>query len=296
MNNFKGETLSWDQKDGIIELALHRPPANEIGPATLAELQKFVAALESDHSDASALIIYSQLNSGFSAGGNLRELYAYAQRATPTQRAASIRALIELSHGLFNAIDAAPVVTIAAVHGMCFGGGFELALTSDLIIADKMARFCFPELRLGLIPGGGGIPRLRRDLGNGTVRDLILTGRSMNAERAFSAGLVSQVTAPGEALTIGRLTAAQITKVDAAARIAAKQFIKRIPDDELRHEIDIFCELFSRPAVIDGLRKFVESTNVMPYLPWCYDSWSIPEHCWRTSKPLPPLTPDIPVY
>ena len=126
MNNFKGETLSWDQKDGIIELALHRPPANEIGPATLAELQKFVAALESDHSDASALIIYSQLNSGFSAGGNLRELYAYAQRATPTQRAASIRVLIELSHGLFNAIDAAPVVTIAAVHGMCFGGGFEL--------------------------------------------------------------------------------------------------------------------------------------------------------------------------
>ena len=267
MNNFKGETLSWDQKDGIIELALHRPPVNEIGPATLAELQKFVAALESDPSDASALIIYSQLNSGFSAGGNLRELYAYAQRATPAQRAAGIRVLIELSHSLFNAIDTAPVVTIVAVHGMCFGGGFELALTSDLIIADKMARFCFPELRLGLIPGGGGIPRLKRDLGNGTVRDLILTGRSMNADRAFSAGLVSQVTAPGEALTVARLTAAQITKVDAAARIAAKKSIKWIPDDELRHEIDIFCELFSRPAVIDGLRKFVESTSVMPYLP-----------------------------
>jgi enoyl-CoA hydratase/carnithine racemase len=267
MNNFKGETLSWDQKDGIIELALHRPPANEIGPATLAELQKFVAALESDLSGASALIIYSQLNSGFSAGGNLRELYAYAQRATPAQRAADIRVLIELSHGLFNAIDAAPVVTIAAVHGICFGGGFELALTSDLIIADKMARFCFPELRLGLIPGGGGIPRLKRDLRNGIVRDLILTGRSMNADRAFSAGLVSQVTAPGEALTVARITAAQITKVDAVARIAAKKFIKWIPDDELRHEIDIFCELFSRPAVIDGLRKYVESTNVMPYLP-----------------------------
>jgi enoyl-CoA hydratase/carnithine racemase len=267
MNNFKGETLSWDEKDGVIELALHRPPANEIGPTTLAELQKFVAALESDPSDASALIIYSQLNSGFSAGGNLGELYAYAQRATPAQRAAGIRVLIELSHGLFNAIDAAPVVTIAAVHGMCFGGGFELALTSDLIIADKMARFCFPELRLGLIPGGGGIPRLKRDLGNGTVRDLIFTGRSINADRAFSAGLVSQVTAPGEALTVARLTAAQITKVDAVARIAAKKFIKRIPHDELRHEIDIFCELFSRPAVIDSLRKFVESTNVMPYLP-----------------------------
>ena len=91
--------------------------------------------------------------------------------------------------------------------------------------------------------------------------------RSINADRAFSAALVSQVTAPGEALTVARLTAAQIKKFDAAARIAAKQFIKTIPRDELRHEIDIFCELFSRPAVIDGLRKFVESTNPMPYLP-----------------------------
>ena len=177
MNSFQGETLSWDQKDGIIELALHRPPANEIGPATLAELQNFVAAFESANSDASALIIYSQISSGFSAGGDLREMYAYAQRANPAQRAAAIRVLVELSHSLFNAIDTAPVVTIAAVHGVCFGGGFELALTCDLIIADKLARFCFPELRLGLIPGGGGIPRLKRDLGNGIVRDLLLTGQ-----------------------------------------------------------------------------------------------------------------------
>lgn len=128
MNSFQGETLSWDQKDGIIELALHRPPANEIGPATLAELQNFVAAFESANSDAGALIIYSQISSGFSAGGDLREMYAYPQRANPAQRAAAFRVLVELSHSLFNVIDAAPVVTIAAVHGVCFGGGFELAL------------------------------------------------------------------------------------------------------------------------------------------------------------------------
>jgi enoyl-CoA hydratase/carnithine racemase len=267
MIGFHCESLSWDHRDGIVELALHRPPANEIGPTTLSELQKFVSAMEANAWDAGALIIYSQLNSGFSAGGNLNELYNYARGATPAQRAADIRVLIELSHRLFNAIDTAPLVTIAAVHGVCFGGGFELALTTDLIIADKLARFCFPELRLGLIPGGGGIPRLMRDLRNNLVRDLILTGRSINADRAFSAGLLSQVTAPGEALAIARLTAAQITKLDAAARIAAKKLIKTIPHDELRREIDIFCELFSRPAVIEGLRKFIESTSVMPYLP-----------------------------
>ncbi len=76
------------------------------------------------------------------------------------------RAYLERIHQVMNAIDAAPLTTIAAVHGVTFGGGFELALACDLIIADKMTRFCFPELRLGLIPGYGGIPRLKRDLGN----------------------------------------------------------------------------------------------------------------------------------
>jgi enoyl-CoA hydratase len=183
------------------------------------------------------------------------------------ERATGIRVSLELSHRVFNAIDAAPLVTIAAVHGVCFGGGLELALTCDLIIADKMARFCFPELRLGLIPGGGGIPRLKRDLGNGVVRDLLLTGRSMNASKALSSGLVSQLAAEGEALSVARSTAAQIMKFDVAARIAAKRFVKPIPRDELHEEIEIFCELFSRPAVIEGLRKFVESTDSLPYLP-----------------------------
>ena len=87
-------------------------------------------------------------------------------------------------HRVFNQIDAAPLVTVAAVHGVVFGGGFELALTCDMIVADRTARFCFPELRLGLIPGFGGIPRLKRDLGNGLVRDLLMTGRSINATKA----------------------------------------------------------------------------------------------------------------
>jgi enoyl-CoA hydratase len=154
-----------------------------------------------------------------------------------------------------------------AVHGICFGGGLELALTCDLIVADNMARFCFPELRLGLIPGGGGIPRLKRDLSNSFVRDLLLTGRSINAKRALSVGLVSQVTAEGETLHVARSIASQIKKFDAAARIAAKRFVKPIPYDELNREIEIFSELFGRPAVLEGLRKFVESSDVFPYLP-----------------------------
>ena len=75
-----------------------------------------------------------------------------------------------------------------------------------------MSRFCFPELRLGLIPGFGGVPRLKRDLGNAIVRDILLTGRSINATKALSVGLVSQVVAEGKALAVARSTAAQICK------------------------------------------------------------------------------------
>jgi enoyl-CoA hydratase/carnithine racemase len=166
-----------------------------------------------------------------------------------------------------NVIDASPLTTIAAVHGVTFGGGFELALLCDLIIADKTARFCFPELRLGLIPGFGGVPRLKRDLGNAVVRDLLLTGRSVNATKAQNVGLVSQVVAEGAALRVARFTAAQVKKFDRATREAAKRFIKPIPYAELRQEIEIFCELFTKPAVEAGLRKFVESSDALPYLP-----------------------------
>jgi enoyl-CoA hydratase/carnithine racemase len=168
---------------------------------------------------------------------------------------------------VMNAIDAAPLTTIAAVHGVTFGGGFELALVCDIIVADKMARFCFPELRLGLIPGFGGIPRLKRDLGNAIVRDLLLTGRSFNATKAQQVGLVSQVVGEGEALRVARATAAQLGKFDKETAIAAKRFIKPVPYEELKQEIEIFCDLFAQPAVEAGLRKFVESTDAQPYLP-----------------------------
>jgi enoyl-CoA hydratase/carnithine racemase len=267
MNEYTGKSLSWKIDNGIIELALDSAPANEIGLAMLDDLERFTAALPTLESRASALILYSKQSSGFSAGADLRELYTLAQ---PMERAAAvkgIREFLERIHTVLDRLDTSPLTTIAAVHGVCFGGGFELALVCDLIIADKMARFCFPELRLGLIPGFGGIPRLKRDVGNAMVRDLLLTGRSINATKALAIGLASQVTAEGESLRLARATAAQVTKFDRATAVAAKRFIKPLPADELRREIDIFCELFMQPAVMRNLRRFVEDTGSHPYLP-----------------------------
>ena len=267
MKSFVGNTLSWECTNGVIELKLHREPCNEIGLATLEELERFVQALEREGKDAAALIVYSSLPTGFSAGADLRELYHRSKPLRAAERVAGVRDFLQRIHRVLNIIDAAPITTIAAVHGVTFGGGFELALVCDLIIADKMARFCFPELRLGLIPGFGGIPRLKRDLGNGAVRDLLLTGRSINAAKAQAIGIVSQVTAEGEALRAARATASQILKFDRETAIVAKRFIKPIPYEDLRREIEIFCELFTRSAVEEGLKKFVESTDTMPYLP-----------------------------
>ena len=267
MKSYHGKTLSWESASGVIELKLHREPCNEIGLATLEELERFADALESGTEDAAVLILYSSIPLGFSAGADLRELFERSQLLPAAERSAKVRDFLHRIHRVLNTIDAAPLTTIAAVHGVTFGGGFELALVCDLIIADKMARFCFPELRLGLIPGFGGIPRLKRDIGNAVVRDLLLTGRSFNAMKAQAIGLVSQVTAEGQALRVARTTAAQVQKFDQVTAVAAKRFIKPIPYEELRQEIEIFCELFSRPAVEESLRKFAESTDAMPYLP-----------------------------
>jgi enoyl-CoA hydratase/carnithine racemase len=267
MKKHSGQTLSWEMSGGSVELALHREPLNEIGLISLRELEEFIEELEVATSQARTLVIYSTLPQGFSAGADLRELYEKGRTLPAEERVAGVRHFLERIHHVLNIIDASPLTTIAAVQGVCFGGGFELALACDLIIADKMARFCFPELRLGLIPGFGGIPRLKRDLGNAVVRDLLLTGRSFNAQKAQAIGLVSQVAGEGEAVRVARATAAQIAKFDRHTRVTAKQFIKPVPYNELRREIEIFCTLFARPAVQEALRKFVESTDLQPYLP-----------------------------
>jgi enoyl-CoA hydratase len=267
VNESRGSALSWSSSDGVIELALHREPCNELGSASLEELENFAAALEDMQAEAHSLIIYSEMKPGFCAGADLRELYQRSHTMAKSEAAKGVRDFLERIHRVLNRIDALPLTTIAAVHGVTFGGGFEVALACDLIIADKMARFCFPELRLGLIPGFGGIPRLKRDLGNAVVRDLLLTGRSINATKAQQVGLVSQVVGEGEALRAARATALQLGKFDRGTTAAAKKFIKPIPHEELRREIDLFCELFERPAVQAGLRKFVESTDAQPYLP-----------------------------
>jgi enoyl-CoA hydratase/carnithine racemase len=272
------EVLSWSRVEapstslgaGWIELELHRPPCNEIGSATLDALEQFIEYVVGQHAWARAIIVRSSVPAGFCAGADLRELYERMRHTAAADRIAGVRAFLERIHRVLAALETSPLPAIAAVHGVTFGGGFEVALACDLIVADRTARFAFPELRLGLIPGFGGIPRLKRSVGQHLVQDLLLTGRSINATKALEVGLVSQVAAPGEALSLARDVARQIAKLDPTAVAAAKQFVKpRTPltDEERRAEIDLFCTLCARPAVEAALEKFVESSSLQPYLP-----------------------------
>jgi len=264
---FRGEALRWEWRDGVVELALDRAPLNEIGTVMLADLEKFAAAIRGLAPHTSACIITSARPGGFCVGADLKELYQSALPLPAKKRMAGVRSFLKRIHKVLNAVDEAPFVTFAAVHGLCMGGGLELALSCDQIVADKMARFGFPELRLGLIPGFGGIPRLRRDVGNGFIRDLLFTGRTVKAESAHQAGLVSHLAGEGYAMQVARSMAQQVTRFDPETRAVAKKFIKTIPRAELNKEIDLFCKLFNRPVVMESLRRFVETDDPMKHLP-----------------------------
>ncbi len=277
---FSGRALSWKLVDNAVaqhlEVTLHREPCNEIGTTALSELEKLAALVRAGAGGARALIFHSSVQRGFCAGADLRELHGAlvakydAHGRSPRSQLAiahEVRGFIDRIHAAFDVLDTAPLTTIAATHGFVFGGGFELALTCDVIVAEKSTRFAFPELRLGLVPGFGGIPRLRRDLGNAVVRDLLLTGRSVAAKRAHEVGLVSQVVARGEGLNVARKVAEQASRFDPETTALAKRFTKPLPREALDREKDLFIEMMGSPLVEQALKKFVESNDVRPYLP-----------------------------
>lgn len=257
--------IEWSLKEGVYDLRLGQQPCNEIGTEMLTALERFLDQVDTE--SAHAVVIRSTVRGGFSAGADLRQLYNGLKDRPESEHEGALREFIDRIHSVMDRLDTLPLTTIGVIHGICFGGGFELALTCDMLIAEKNARFAFPELRLGIVPGFGGIPRLRRDVGNAVVRDLLLTGRSINAKKALSVGLTSQMVPVGEGLRAAWATARQATKFDREAVRTCKQFMKPLPADELAQEKEHFIRLAQRPILKLALKKFVESDDPRPYLP-----------------------------
>lgn len=282
---FSGRTLSMERRETVLEVRLHRDPLNEIGLGMLEELERVAETIRTGALGARSVLFWSD-RKGFCAGADLRELHAglvdrrkgrgsrmlerlpgvVRRRVVAPVVRFEIGRFLDRIHRVFDTFDTAPQLVIAATHGVVFGGGFELALTADVIVAETSSRFCFPELRLGLIPGFGGIPRLERDLGNAVVRDLLLSGRSLNAKRAHEVGLVSQVVGRGKGVDVARRLAEAHARFEPTVVQRAKRFLKPLPTARLAEEKRLFTQMVTDPTVMAALEKFVTDAGPRPYL------------------------------
>jgi enoyl-CoA hydratase len=159
-------------------------------------------------------------------------------------------------------LEIAPKASIAAVNGFALGGGCELALACDLRYAATTAKLGQPEVNLGVFPGWGGTQRLARVCGLGVAKDLILTGRVVDADEALRIGLVNGVFEPGElmekTLEVARTIASAGPLAVAAAKVAVNHALQGDHVENLEAEADSFGELFSSHDAKEGLTAFVE--------------------------------------
>jgi len=208
MSSIRSET-----RDGILELTIDRPPANAIDSATSRELGEMFVAFRDDPSLRVAVITGAG-DRFFSAGWDLKAAVAGDPEDYGEGGFAGLTERFDLDK---------PV--IAAVNGWAAGGGFELALACDLIVASRTARFKVPEVNLGFVPDAGGVFRLPARMPRAIAMDLLLTGREMDADEAARWGVVSRVTEPGALLAEARELAARIAAAAPLATRAVKAIV-----------------------------------------------------------------------
>jgi enoyl-CoA hydratase/carnithine racemase len=198
----------------VVEVVLDRPDAlNAVSTSLAHELTAVLAALATDV-ETRAVVLSSSSARAFCAGADLKERATFSDDELLAQRP-TIRSL-------FSALLDLPQPTIAAVAGFALGGGFELALSCDLIVAEASAVFGLPEVTVGLVPGGGGTQLLARRVGLGVATDLVLTGRKIAATEALQLGIVNRLVAPArdEALALASAIAANAPVAVRAAKRA----------------------------------------------------------------------------
>jgi enoyl-CoA hydratase len=240
-----------EREEPIAVVLLNRPRqlnalSDELMDALVSELQQL------DRDDAIRCIVLGGSERAFAAGADIAELAAtsaielyYARRI---ERWDTIR-------GLWTPL-------VAAVSGYCLGGGCELAMACDLIVASETARFGQPETSLGIIPGAGGTQRLTRAVGKATAMDVILSGRFLSAGEALAAGLVARVVAREAWLDEAKAVAREIASKGPVATRLAKEAIDRAYESALQLGLDYERRAlnlaFASEDAKEGLRAFIE--------------------------------------
>jgi len=244
------ENIIVETRGKVALVTLSRPHAlNALNEALIAELNAALAAAESDLEIGCTVLTGSE--KAFAAGADVKEM------AEKTYVEAYLSKFLD---GWTRIAETRKPV-IAAVSGFCLGGGLELAMMCDFIIASDTARFALPEITLGIMPGAGGTQRLPRFIGKAKAMDLILTGRMMDASEAERSGLVARVVAPDRLLDEALAAATKIAAFSQPAVMMAKETVNRAQETSLaegaRFERRLFLSMFATEDQKEGMQAFI---------------------------------------
>ncbi len=251
--------VRYERRGTTALLTLDHPPVNVLSSPVLEALASALRTAEADPA-VRVVVLASAAEKAFAAGADIREM-------RPLDPA---RARIHGGRGqaLTRQIERLPLPVVAAVHGVCFGGGLEIVLACDFVVASDDAQFGQPEINLGVMPGWGGTRRLPRRIGAARARRWILTGRPASAREADAAGWLEGVVPRAEllpsALRLAEELAAKPPLALAAAKYALLQAIDASIDDGLAYELDLWARLFGTEGQREGMAAFVEKRPLRP--------------------------------
>ncbi len=250
-----GQFISTEQDGAVALVTIDHPPVNALSAPLLEELEAELERLDADDG-VRAIVLKGAGERAFVAGADISEFPSLRESAA--DEGGSARGIQKLGARM----DAAHTPFVAAIHGFCLGGGLELAMCCDIRVAAEGAQLGQPEIKLGLIPGGGGTQRLPRLVGLGRAQLLNMTGDFIDAGTAYHWGLVEKVVAPEElveaALTIARTIAARSPVSIGVLRELARP-TRALPLEEgLRREADGFRRCLASEDGAEGVAAFLE--------------------------------------
>lgn len=242
------------ERDGPVAIVtIDHPPVNVLSAAVLEALTSAFDGLREDRG-IRAVVLEGAAERAFAAGANIREMAPMGP--------AEARVHGGRGQGVTRTIERLPIPVIAAVHGSCLGGGCEIALACDLIIASEDALFGQPEINLGVMPGWGGTRRLPRRIGAANARWWILSGRPVPAREALEQGLVLRVVPRdglrAAALEVARELAQKPSTALAAAKYALLAALDPGIDAGLGYELELWSALFGTADQREGMAAFLE--------------------------------------
>jgi enoyl-CoA hydratase len=245
------ETILLEREDRVGIITLNRPESlNALNSQVMNEVTR--AAAEFDNDEGIGAIIITGAGRAFAAGADIKEMAALSFADVYGDD----------YFGAWAKLAAVRTPTIAAVAGYALGGGCELAMMCDLLIAADNAKFGQPEIKLGVLPGMGGSQRLTRAIGKARSMDLILTGRNIDAAEAERAGLVSRVVPAADLLTEAKAVATTISQMSRSAARMAKEAVNRAFEttltEGLLYERRLFHSAFATDDQSEGMAAFVE--------------------------------------